>query len=65
MTEQTSLSELFATDPLKLTVEDRTRIIAHYRENRERYVNAATAPKAAKAKKSVPEGGISLADLGL
>lgn len=46
----TEIGELFIRDPLKLTKEDRAKIIAKFREDRERFLLGQKAPKAAKAK---------------
>jgi hypothetical protein len=61
------IAELFARDPLKLTREDRTKIIAHFRENREKYIAGVKAPKAVAEKKTKApvQGKLSLDDLGL
>ncbi len=68
---------LFATDPLKLTRDDLTQIVAKFRENRALYISAgksaakATAePKTpatpeAKAKAKAAAITLSLGDLGL
>jgi putative alpha-1,2-mannosidase len=66
------ISELFAKDPLSLTKEDRTAIIAHYRENRERYMQGAKLQTTEKAPKTPKEKAVkgpkitlSLSDLKL
>lgn len=57
---QSDISLLFATDPLKLTREDRAPIIAYFRENRLKYlagekqVRATPAPKQ-KSKGPLPD----------
>lgn len=59
-----SIADLFARDPLKLTRENRKPIIEHYRANREKFIQGVKPAKEAKPK---PTGGSqpSLADLGL
>lgn len=66
------ISELFAKDPLSLTKEDRTAIIAHFRENRAKYMQGAklqTTAKEPKAKAEPklkgPKIQLSLGDLKL
>lgn len=62
-TEQSDISVLFATDPLKLTKEDRKPIIEYFRANREKYLatNSGTpAPKAPKQKSTGPLPDIDL-----
>lgn len=60
------IAELFQRDPLSLTREDRTKIIAHYRENREKFIAGVKAPKATTAKAKTPvQGKLSLDDLDL
>lgn len=61
------ISDLFARDPLSLTVTDRRRIIEHYRENRALWVQSGKGltTKQAAAKKQSPTGKIDLADIGL
>ena len=39
------LSELFARDPFKLTKEDRTKIIAKYREDQKKFLLGQKVPK--------------------
>lgn len=46
------LSELFDRDPLKLTKEDRKKIIAKFREDRNLFLAGKKAPAKAKTKKS-------------
>ena len=43
-----ALQELFDTDPLDLTREDRRQMIDWYRENRDKYVTRAAEPKQPK-----------------
>lgn len=65
MSEQSDISILFATDPLRLTREDRReKMIPYFRDNREKYLSGGKAERAPKAeKKNVPD--ISLDDLEL
>jgi hypothetical protein len=44
------ISELFARDPLSLTREDRSEIIAHFRDNRARYIAGQAQAKLPKEK---------------
>lgn len=59
------ISELFSRDPLSLTRDDRSKIIAKYRDDRARYLLGAKSPKAAKPTKAKAPtgGGLSLDDL--
>jgi hypothetical protein len=64
------ISDLFAKDPLHLTKEDRSQIIAKFRENREAFMLGQrvgrTVPVEKKPKeKKAPPGKLSLGDLGL
>lgn len=64
--EETTLSQIFATDPLELTKPDLQKVVAFFREQRKRFnmTGKAAAPK--KEKKS---GGavtqLTLGELGL
>lgn len=58
MSEQNTLAELFARDPLSLTEQDLDDIIAHYAEARKTFVKGG-------AKATGPKPDTSLADLGL
>ena len=60
--EQPALTVLFTTDPLHLTKPDRSRIVAYYQENRERF--KAEGPTRKKAEPKGPKL-TSLADLDL
>lgn len=58
------ISELFNRDPLSLTKDDRSKIIAKYRDDRARYLLGQKVPKTPKAKAKTPStGGLSLEDL--
>jgi hypothetical protein len=57
------IADLFAKDPLLLTKEDRTEIIAFYRENRDKYVAVAKQEKQPKAHKATKGAG-DLSELG-
>ena len=56
------IQELFARDPLKLTKDDRSKIIAYFRENRAKFLAGAKLPKEPKVKGPAPQ--LSLEDLG-
>lgn len=59
-----SLTELFATDPLKLTKENLDEIIETYRKHRHQFkLTGITPPKQAKIKPEVAEAASKL-DLG-
>lgn len=58
MSDQETISELFARDPFTYSKEDIDRIIAHYREARKNF--NLGGPKATKEKPVV-----NLAELGL
>lgn len=65
---QSDISLLFARDPLSLTKQDRSVMIAYFRENREKYIASATravAPKEPKSKIKGPIPNIDLGDLEL
>lgn len=57
------IADLFATDPLKLTLEDRSAIIAYYRENREKFLTSGKGTKSPKPDR--PTTKFSLDDLEL
>lgn len=62
------LSDLMQKDPLALTIEDVTGIVAHFRENRERYVlgQKLTVEKVKPTKAAKPaKGSVSLDDLDI
>lgn len=61
------IADLFAKDPLLLTKEDRTEIIAFYRENRDKYVAGQKQEKQPKAPKATKGAGdlSALGDLEL
>lgn len=56
------LQRIFDTDPLNLTREDISKVIAAYREQRNQFNLAAKAPKAAKAK-AAPKEKVEQIDL--
>lgn len=58
------ISDLMAKDPLSLTVEDVTSIVAHFRENRERYVAGVKPLKTEKLPKPA-KGSVDLGDLDI
>jgi hypothetical protein len=59
-----SIAELMAVDPLQLTKEDRTQIIAYYRENREKFITGLKMSKLPKAAKQTSKGPLPDIDLG-
>ena len=68
--DPTSLSELFARDPLELSQRDLEVIVTELRAQRARYVAAQAAgqkpPRVAKAKEPLAKGlNLSLDELGL
>lgn len=67
MPDEAPLADLFAMDPLKLAQDpaSRARVIAHLRENRERYVQGVKTPKLKAEKAPRPERKLNLSDLGL
>lgn len=62
--EGTALDELFRRDPLKLTDQDLSTIVAFMREERKKWLitDAAKANKKS-AKKAAPSANINLGDL--
>lgn len=62
---QSDISLLFATDPLKLTREDRRPMIVYYRDNRERYLAGEKQAKAAPAVKQKSKGPLPDIELDL
>lgn len=58
------INELFGLDPLKLTRDDRAKIIAKFRENRALFMAGQKAEKAA-AKPKTKLTGLNLDDLDL
>lgn len=63
--QRSALADLFATDPLKLTRENRAVIIAKFRENRQSFMLGQKSEKAAKPKAATKSKitGLSLDDL--
>lgn len=63
------ISDLFAKDPLSLTKEDRTALIAKYRTSREQYMLGAKPTRDAKPKAATgpkpAKGSVTLEDLDL
>lgn len=57
------ISDLMAIDPLKLTKEDRSVIIAKYRADRANFMLGVKAPREKKEKADT--SGLSLGDLKL
>ena len=65
---QSDIATLFATDPLKLTKDDITAVIAYFRTNREKYLNQnvrAVKPTAAAKVKQSSKGPLPDIDLDL
>lgn len=63
-----SISDLFAEDPLNLTIQDRSKIIQYYRDNRQKFLLGQKQEKLAKpSKTSAKTAGldIELGDLEL
>ena len=60
----TDLSQLFATDPLKLTNDDFTRVVAAFREKRHKFVSgnkrAGTPVKKKSAAQKKAEEAVSI-----
>lgn len=63
----TTLSDLFARDPLLLTKEDRAQMIEHFRANRAQFMAGQRTTSVTKASKPKSTGtkvtGLSLDDL--
>lgn len=59
----TDMATLFATDPLRLTLEDRTAIISFFRENRGKYLASGKGTKT-KAEPGAPKAAVTKLDLG-
>lgn len=68
--DQSSLADLFAADPLSLTKEDRKPIIEFYRSRRHLFLAGGKPNKPVKepkpsSKGPLPEVDLDLGDLGL
>lgn len=72
--DEPSVAELFSRDPLSLTQPDVSRIVAHMRESRQRFImgNAKAGTPEVKKSAATKKGealtkqlGLDLSDLGL
>ncbi len=61
--QQSEISILFASDPLKLTKPDRKPMIEYYRDNRLKYLSGVKAEKAVKAPAQKSKGPLPDLDL--
>ena len=64
--ERTTLSELFATDPIELTTQDLHRMSVALREQRVKWAEEDLRKQSTKTKKvALPTDGVSFDDLDL